>query len=119
MTSLELEREKQAWGYLVSPRRIQSSQKPRYNRADSIATVSFVLLTCIFSDLKRDFPSLLDIPDSILRAELSRRGENGDSDDKPSCGSSQRGAYNTPVHVMALFLILVLSTLGMFSVPCR
>lgn len=36
-----------------------------------------------------------------------------DSDNaKPACGSIKQGAYNTPLHVMALFLILVLSTLG-------
>lgn len=55
-----------------------------------------------------------DIPAAVLRAELVRRNEVGDADDeKATCGSTRSGAYNTPAHVMALFLILVLSTLGM------
>ncbi|KAJ5985164.1 hypothetical protein N7499_008558 [Penicillium canescens] len=62
----------------------------------------------ISSDLKRALSTLADIPDSILKAELLRR--DGASDDTPACGSKQRGAYNTPLHVMALFLILILST---------
>ncbi|OQE31355.1 hypothetical protein PENSTE_c001G02538 [Penicillium steckii] len=54
------------------------------------------------------------LPESLLRAELKRRNGNivrdeGD-DDGSTCGSGQRGTYNTPLHVMALFLILVLST---------
>ncbi|KAE8156326.1 UV radiation resistance protein and autophagy-related subunit 14-domain-containing protein [Aspergillus tamarii] len=53
------------------------------------------------------------IPEAVLRAELHRRSGVRDSDnDKPLCGSKDRGVYNTPVHVMALFLILVLSTLA-------
>ncbi|KAJ5099110.1 Zinc/iron permease [Penicillium argentinense] len=56
--------------------------------------------------------AISQLPESLLRAELQRRNVNQavDSDDTPSCGSRQRGAYNTPLHVMALFLILVLST---------
>ncbi|KAL4902488.1 Zinc/iron permease [Aspergillus multicolor] len=34
------------------------------------------------------------------------------NDRQPACGSTKGGAYNTPLHVMALFLILVLSTLA-------
>lgn len=55
------------------------------------------------------------IPSDILRAELARRqseNENG-APEKPACGSGDRGAYDTPLHVFALFLILGLSTLGM------
>ncbi|PWY72543.1 Zinc/iron permease [Aspergillus sclerotioniger CBS 115572] len=53
------------------------------------------------------------VPDAILRAELSRRSSTQRSnDDTTTCGSRERGAYNTPVHVFALFLILVLSTLA-------
>ncbi|KAJ5302024.1 hypothetical protein PENANT_c050G03460 [Penicillium antarcticum] len=59
-------------------------------------------------DLKRAMLALSGIPDSILKAELLRR--DGAPDDTPACGSKERGAYNTPLHVMALFLILILST---------
>ncbi|KAJ5744110.1 ZIP family zinc transporter [Penicillium manginii] len=58
--------------------------------------------------------TLSQIPESLLQAELKRRNGNfvraSDTDDGSTCGSGQRGAYNTPLHVMALFLILVLST---------
>lgn len=50
-----------------------------------------------------------EIPSSILRAELERREDEGE---KPKCGSSIHGAYNTSAHVLALFLILVLSTVA-------
>ncbi|KAL4888120.1 Zinc/iron permease [Aspergillus ambiguus] len=54
-----------------------------------------------------------EIPYAVLRAELDRRSERRDVDeDKTTCGSKDRGAYNTPIHVMALFLILILSTLA-------
>ncbi|KAI9367819.1 UV radiation resistance protein and autophagy-related subunit 14-domain-containing protein [Aspergillus egyptiacus] len=56
---------------------------------------------------------LSDIPDNLLRAEITRRNVYRDSDSsKPACGSVRQGAYNTPAHVMALFLILFLSTLA-------
>ena len=53
---------------------------------------------------------IASIPDTLLRAEIARRTSN---DSAATCGSKERGAYNTPIHVLALFLILVLSTLGM------
>jgi hypothetical protein len=73
--------------------------------------------------------SLTNIPLALLRAELERRtaaqGEAGGglvgraADDNngsggAKCGSSLPGgsSYNTPAHVAALFLILILSTLG-------
>lgn len=70
--------------------------------------------------------SLRDIPLSLLQAELQRRAfgpldsraddtKNGSSSEntRPECGSTMKtGSYNTPVHVAALFLILVLSTLA-------
>ncbi|KAI1079013.1 Zinc/iron permease [Whalleya microplaca] len=66
-----------------------------------------------------EWPGLRDIswnsvPTDVLLAELSRRQDgNGASDsEKPSCGSGERGAYDTPLHVFALFLILTLSTLS-------
>ncbi|KAL3448881.1 Zinc/iron permease [Aspergillus insuetus] len=60
------------------------------------------------------FGSLLSgIPDALLQDELYRRNVYRDTEEaKPTCGSNKQGAYNTPVHVMALFLILVLSTLA-------
>ena len=37
---------------------------------------------------------------------------------KPECGSSaDAGSYNTPLHVGALFLILILSTCSMLPAP--
>lgn len=60
----------------------------------------------------------------VLRAELARRMGGGDAADappRPECGSGKRGNYDTGLHVLALFLILVISTLGMFhplSVAC-
>jgi hypothetical protein len=73
--------------------------------------------------------SLTDIPLALLRAELERRtaaeGQGGggglvgraaddNGSDGAKCGSSLPGgsSYNTPAHVAALFLILILSTLG-------
>ncbi|KAJ5180387.1 hypothetical protein N7492_003597 [Penicillium capsulatum] len=62
-------------------------------------------------DLKRALSTLSDIPYSVLKAEIRRRAAAPDeSQDGSTCGSGQRGAYNTPFHVMALFLILALST---------
>jgi hypothetical protein len=58
-----------------------------------------------------DTSSLHNLPLSLLHAELQRRQ---DKDYKPSCGTSgERGTYNLPLHVFALFLILILSTLGL------
>ena len=82
----------------------------------------------------------MDIPSNLLRAELSRRGQSAQVDgdtgaavvdavsgveatatatatatEAPACGSrGSGGSYNTTLHVLALFLILILSTLGMF-----
>ncbi|KAJ0421003.1 UV radiation resistance protein and autophagy-related subunit 14-domain-containing protein [Aspergillus carlsbadensis] len=56
---------------------------------------------------------LSGIPDALLQDELYRRNVYRDTDGaKPTCGSNKQGAYNTSVHVMALFLILTLSTLA-------
>lgn len=58
-------------------------------------------------------PALSGVSDALLQQELSRRNMYRDTgDDKPTCGSIKQGTYNTPLHVMALFLILVLSTLA-------
>lgn len=52
-----------------------------------------------------------DIPTSALRAELLRR-QTADHD-RPTCGrAGATSDYNMPLHVFALVLILVLSTLG-------
>ncbi|EJT78493.1 zinc-regulated transporter 1 [Gaeumannomyces tritici R3-111a-1] len=50
------------------------------------------------------------IPTELLTAELARRDNGGDS--KPQCGSKERGHYDTTLHVLALGLILFLSTLS-------
>ncbi|KAJ5088156.1 Zinc/iron permease [Penicillium angulare] len=65
-------------------------------------------------DLKRALSLVSEIPESLLRAELQRRDGAGASaqEETPSCGSQERGSYNTSLHVMALFLILGLSTLA-------
>jgi solute carrier family 39 (zinc transporter), member 1/2/3 len=47
-----------------------------------------------------------------LLAELKRRKDDGDPEQRPACGSQERGAYDTPLHVFALFLILFLSTVA-------
>ncbi|KAL4977846.1 Zinc/iron permease [Aspergillus desertorum] len=57
--------------------------------------------------------ALSRIPNALLQEELYRRNFSRDSSDaRPACGSIKRGTYNTPLHVMALFLILLLSTLA-------
>jgi zinc transporter 1/2/3 len=53
-----------------------------------------------------------DLPTSVLRAELLRRQANN-HDERPACGTAGTTKdYNMPLHVFALVLILVLSTLG-------
>jgi solute carrier family 39 (zinc transporter), member 1/2/3 len=52
---------------------------------------------------------LRQIPISLIQAELARRAEEQDGS---TCGSVARGSYNTPLHVFALILILILSTFG-------
>ncbi|KAI1655408.1 Zinc/iron permease [Daldinia decipiens] len=60
--------------------------------------------------------SWTSIPTDLLLAELSKRqhghGSSTPDTEKPACGSGERGAYNTALHVFALFLILTLSTLA-------
>ncbi|KAJ5092219.1 hypothetical protein NUU61_007089 [Penicillium alfredii] len=65
----------------------------------------------ISSDLKRTLTTISGIPDSLLRAELLRRdATRASNSDETACGSHHRGAYNTSIHVGAVFLILGLST---------
>jgi hypothetical protein len=53
---------------------------------------------------------LYEFPSHVLRSELQRRDEQVS---KPACGSGgRRGSYNMALHVAALFIILILSTLG-------
>ncbi len=56
------------------------------------------------------------IPTNLLLNELSKRQHGqagGDPNrERPACGSHERGAYDTPLHVFALFLILFLSTVA-------
>ncbi|OAL07754.1 Zinc/iron permease [Phaeosphaeriaceae sp. SRC1lsM3a] len=53
--------------------------------------------------------SYTEIPTHLLRAELHRRQQDGQ--ERPACGTKGgKGHYNTPLHVFALVLILVLST---------
>ncbi|KAI1759315.1 Zinc/iron permease [Hypoxylon sp. FL1150] len=59
--------------------------------------------------------SWTSVPTHLLLAELERRHGPGNSNpdaEKPACGSGDRGAYDTPLHVFALFLILTLSCLA-------
>lgn len=58
-----------------------------------------------------DFPWSA-IPTEALLAELARRD---DTDGKPKCGSGKKGYYDTGLHVFALILILVVSTLCMHA----
>ncbi|EME43996.1 hypothetical protein DOTSEDRAFT_171959 [Dothistroma septosporum NZE10] len=55
-----------------------------------------------------------DLPTSLLYEELARRQADGE---RPACGSKHKShSYNVTTHVLALFLILVLST-GACSFP--
>jgi len=64
-----------------------------------------------------DASSLIGISTDILRAELMIRQQ--DETFRPECGSGAKGVYNTPFHVAALFLILILSILGELSSPSK
>lgn len=61
-----------------------------------------------YSEVPRD-DSWTSIPTDLILAELRRRKEDGD---KPECGSRTKGHYDTSAHVLALVLILVISTLA-------
>lgn len=50
------------------------------------------------------------LPTEWLLAELAKRDDAADA--KPECGSSKKGSYDTFMHVVALILILALSTIG-------
>lgn len=60
--------------------------------------------------------SLSSIPYHLLLAEVTKRQ---DDNARPQCGSGKKGAYDTPLHVFALILILALSTVGaLLPCPC-
>ncbi|KAK4231650.1 zinc-regulated transporter 2 [Podospora fimiseda] len=53
------------------------------------------------------------IPTSLLLAELNKRDASNNADDRPACGSGKtEHPYDTGLHVFALFLILIVSTLA-------
>lgn len=57
--------------------------------------------------------SFTTLSTDVLRAELARRMGNSDpSAPRPACGSGKRGNYETGLHIFALFLILLISTLA-------
>ncbi|PHH87458.1 hypothetical protein CDD83_8850 [Cordyceps sp. RAO-2017] len=62
-----------------------------------------------YDDVAMRDTSWTSMPTSLLLAELRRRGEE---EQKPACGSREKGWYDTVAHVFALLLILVLSTLS-------
>ncbi|RMZ66567.1 Zinc iron permease [Pyrenophora seminiperda CCB06] len=62
------------------------------------------------------FADLTTLPAHILRAELLRRQQ--DDEQRPKCETKGgKGDYNTLTHVLALGLILVLSTAGSWLPP--
>ncbi|KAI6899251.1 zinc-regulated transporter 2 [Hortaea werneckii] len=59
----------------------------------------------------QDSTSLSSLPLHLLRAEVARRQSEDDA--RPACGSGNKSRhYDTGLHVFALFLILLLSTLA-------
>lgn len=59
------------------------------------------------------YPGLAHITTELLRRELQRRQEEVA---KPECGSKGgKKNYNTSLHILALILILVLSTAGVYQ----
>jgi zinc transporter 1/2/3 len=49
-----------------------------------------------------------NIPSHILRSELARRAN--ETTTRPTCGGNQTTKYNTTIHVIALIIVLVVST---------
>ncbi|KAI7694373.1 zinc-regulated transporter 2, partial [Hortaea werneckii] len=63
------------------------------------------------NDVAQDSTSLSSLPLHLLRAEVARRQSEDDA--RPACGSGNKNRhYDTGLHVFALFLILLLSTLA-------
>lgn len=82
------------------------------------------LTTRMITDAGPHASSLADVPIALLRAELERRTlgtqtqgvapSPAQTSTRPACGSTiKSGSYNMPMHVAALFIILIFSTLGM------
>ena len=81
-----------------------------HNSRGRLPEVSFTTAPLLTSPAAADNLALHNLPLDLLHAELQRRQ---DDTYKPSCGSSEgNGTYRTSLHVFALFLILILSTLG-------
>ncbi|KAK7740619.1 hypothetical protein SLS62_011060 [Diatrype stigma] len=81
------------------------------------ATLQVVSYSSLGQALYNVNVSWSSIPTDVLLAELSKRQQDGvkrdgNSDERPVCGSRERGSYDTPLHVFALFLILFLSTVA-------
>ena len=73
--------------------------------------LSLVPMALTFNLESSDYRELKQLSSHVLRTELQRRDEEIS---KPACGSgARRGSYNISLHVAALFMILILSTLGM------
>ncbi|RMY66179.1 hypothetical protein D0863_08616 [Hortaea werneckii] len=67
------------------------------------------------NDVAQDSTSLSSLPLHLLRAEIARRQtqDSAQDDARPACGSGNKNRhYDTGLHVFALFLILLLSTLA-------
>ncbi|KAK3987664.1 Zinc/iron permease [Cladorrhinum sp. PSN332] len=64
-------------------------------------------------NLRSNDPLWSQIPTSHLLAELNRRDSSDNAGDRPACGSGKtEHPYDTGLHVFALFLILIVSTLA-------
>jgi len=73
----------------------------------------FPFRSCLPNPSPATAAHISSIPLSLLRAELTRRQQPDASSTRPACGSGgAHHAYNLPLHVAALFLILLLSTLA-------
>lgn len=73
-----------------------------------VSCVSATPLSIVAASSPLPAPAWSSIPLHALHAEIVRRQEAGE---RPPCGSgASKHSYNTPLHVFALFLILVLST---------
>ena len=93
-------------------------------RSEGVSTVSYLTsaalgLSNADTGLNNDLRS---ISIELLKAELLRRDED-DGANKPTCGTTgKRGTYNVSIHVLAVLIIFVLSTIGaknlhLFAIP--
>ena len=88
-------------------------------RSEGVSTVSYLTsaalgLSNADTGLNNDLRS---ISIELLKAELLRRDEDNGTN-KPTCGTTgKRGTYNVPIHVLAVLIIFVLSTIGVKDLP--